>query len=58
MIGIIYEYYVNGALHRVNGPARTWDDGDYMWCLNGKSHRYYGPQNLNTAWWIHHERIK
>lgn len=62
MIGIIDEYYVNGVLHRVNGPARTWDDGDWYWWMNGKVHRYYGPQNNHDygpyCWCIHGMRIK
>jgi hypothetical protein len=39
--------------HRANGPAITWQYGDWAWYLNGKDHRYYGPANTYQEWWIH-----
>ena len=30
------EWYLNGKLHREDGPAREWADGDKSWYLNGK----------------------
>jgi hypothetical protein len=44
--------------HRVNGPAVTWDDGNFMWMLFGKPHRYYGPAIsaslvFDGKWYMH-----
>ena len=33
----------DGRLHRKNGPAVIWDDGDKEWFLNGEHHRADGP---------------
>ena len=30
-------------LHREDGPAREWANGDKVWYLNGKLHREDGP---------------
>ena len=52
-------HYTNdGRFHRPNGPASIWYDGDWVWYLNGKNHRYYGPRSNSGAWWIHDRRIK
>ena len=48
----------NGEPHRVNGPARNWNGEVWFWALNGKGHRYYGPQNNGGTWWLHGKRIK
>lgn len=45
-------------LHRTNGPAVVYRDGFWLWRLNGKWHRYYGPQNHCQMWWIHNRFIK
>lgn len=59
------EYRVNGILHRINGPASAWFEGDWFWFRNGIPHRYYGPASsiraLDTTafmWEIHGVRIK
>ena len=36
-------WYLNGKLHRVDGPAVEFADGSKIWYLNGKSHRTDGP---------------
>jgi hypothetical protein len=36
-------WYLNGKLHREDGPAIEWADGDKWWYLNGKLHREDGP---------------
>ena len=36
-------WYVNGKLHREDGPAEAWTDGSKLWYLNGKRHREDGP---------------
>ena len=32
-------WYLNGKLHREDGPAREYASGDKFWYLNGKLHR-------------------
>ena len=36
-------WYLNGNLHREDGPAVEWASGDRFWRLNGKLHREDGP---------------
>ena len=36
-------WYLNGKLHRVDGPAIEYAGGDKIWYLNGKRHRVDGP---------------
>ncbi len=33
------EYYLNGVLHREDGPAREMANGDKSYWINGKCHR-------------------
>src|SRR3972149_9837764 len=35
----IKSWYLNGKLHREDGPAIEWPDGSKVWYLNGKCHR-------------------
>jgi len=37
------EWYLNGKLHREDGPAIEGVDGSKEWFLNGKPHREDGP---------------
>jgi len=37
------EWYLNGKLHREDGPAFERANGHKEWCLNGKLHRVDGP---------------
>jgi hypothetical protein len=37
------EWYLNGKLHREDGPAVEYSDGTKYWYLNGKLHREDGP---------------
>ena len=30
------EWYLNGELHRIDGPAVEWADGTKYWCLNDR----------------------
>lgn len=52
-------WYVNNQLHREDGPAIEWSDGDKEWCLNGLRHREDGPafegKNGDKVWWINDE---
>ena len=36
-------WYLNGKLHREDGPAVEYIDGSKHWYLNGKRHREDGP---------------
>ena len=36
-------WYLNGKLHREDGPAVEYSDRDKEWYLNGKRHREDGP---------------
>jgi hypothetical protein len=37
------EWYKNNELHRINGPAIEYDNGNTTWYKNGKKHRLDGP---------------
>jgi len=49
-------WYLNGALHREDGPACEWADGSKIWYLNGKLHRVDGPAweyaDGETFWYL------
>ncbi len=36
-------WYLNGKLHREDGPACEYSSGTRCWCLNGDLHREDGP---------------
>ena len=56
MLCIMYE--LNGQKHRSTGPAIIWRNAHWSWHLNGKDHRYYGPQNNDNEWWMYGVNIK
>ena len=49
-------WYVDGKLHRLNGPAIEFADGRKYWFVDGKLHRLDGPAieyaNGDKAWWV------
>jgi len=49
-------WYLNGKLHREDGPAVEWVTGGKQWWLNGKLHREDGPAveraNGDKDWWF------
>ena len=53
-------WYLNGDLHREDGPACEHANGDKMWFLNGKFHREDGPAieyvNGDKEWWLNDKR--
>jgi hypothetical protein len=57
--GTIY-YFKEGLLHRVDGPAESFEDGSFSWYLNGKRHREDGPawehSSGQTIWYKNGER--
>lgn len=54
-------YYLNGKLHREDGPATEFANGDKEWYINGKLHREDGPaieyNNGDKSWYINGKRI-
>ena len=53
-------WYLNGKLHREDGPAIEEADGYKAWYLNGKRHREDGPAIRKAdgykAWYLNGER--
>ena len=49
-------WWVDGMLHRLDGPAMIGPDGIMIWCQYGKKHRLDGPAveypNGDKQWWI------
>jgi len=41
-------WYLNGKLHRTDGPASIWADGTQNWWLNGELHRTDGPAVIRS----------
>lgn len=52
------EWYKEGLLHRIEGPAQKWEgsDSDYSWYFEGKRHRVGGQATEwasgDKAWWF------
>lgn len=56
------EWVKDTVLHRINGPARIWDDGGEEWCINGHYHRedgpaYTDPAEDTEAWYIRNQPV-
>jgi hypothetical protein len=54
-------WYLNGKLHRTDGPAIEDSDGTKEWYLNGERHRTDGPafdySNGSKAWWLNDKQV-
>ena len=54
-------WYLNGNLHREDGPACEFATGGKSWWLNGKRHREDGPAVEHSdgfkSWWLNHEEV-
>ena len=54
-------WYLNGKLHREDGPAIEYANGTKSWFLNGKRHREDGPaieyDNGYKAWYLNDEEV-
>ena len=54
-------WYLNGKLHRLDGPARIFPDDSKEWYINGKHHRTDGPAFIGSdgrqEWWINGTNI-
>ena len=49
------EWFLNGKLHREDGPAVEYANGDKQWYLNGELHREDGPaieDAIGDKWWL------
>jgi len=56
------QWYLNGQLHREDGPAIEWLNGDKEWYLNGKLHREDGPaveyaDGPEREWWLNGKEV-
>ena len=56
VVGEGYAMWVNknAELHRVNGPAIEWNNGNKEWWIDGKRHRIDGPAIYfkgHEEWW-------
>ena len=53
-------WYLNGELHREDGPAIEYADGTKRWYLNGKLHREDGPAyeeaNGYKSWYLNGQK--
>jgi hypothetical protein len=54
-------WFLNGKLHREDGPAVEWNDGSKFWYLNNKLHREDGPAiewaDGDKCWYLNNERL-
>ena len=52
----IIQSFVNGKLHKSNGPAVEWPDGSSAWYINGKLHiidgAAYETDSGYKSWYI------
>ena len=53
---------LNGLIHREDGPAVEWINGDKSWYFHGQRHREDGPAYEDNdgykEWWYHDRWIK
>ena len=54
-------WYLNGEIHREDGPAVEYANGDEWWYLNGKRHREDGPATEypdgRKYWYLNGEEV-
>ncbi|MDV7396463.1 hypothetical protein RZS08_34025, partial [Arthrospira platensis SPKY1] len=55
-------WWVNGKLHREDGPAIEYADGGKVWYKNNKLHRHDGPAveyaSGNKQWFVNDMRCR
>ena len=55
------QWYLNGELHRTDGPAVERADGYKAWWLDGKRHRTDGPAiewaDGSKEWWLDDKQV-
>lgn len=56
------EWYLNGVLHREDGPAVEYANGTKQWLIDGRLHREDGPAiewpNGTKQWWLNGRLIE
>lgn len=54
---VVTRWYINGQLHRADGPAVEYDNNGYRcWYFNNNKHRTDGPAEeigITSYWWVH-----
>ncbi len=59
--GTHYYYNEQDQLHRVDGPAVEWANGNKYWYQNNKLHRVDGPAieyaNGDKVWWYNNKLL-
>jgi len=54
-------WFLNGKLHREDGPATEYTTGSKFWFLHGQRHRIDGPAieyaNGDKSWWYYGEYV-
>ena len=54
-------WYLNGKLHRTDGPATEYTNGSKCWYLDGKLHREDGPAvecaDGTKCWYLNGEEL-
>jgi hypothetical protein len=54
-------WYLNGSMHREDGPAIEGTDGHKEWYLDGVRHREDGPAielaDGSKEWWLNGKRV-
>ena len=55
------QWWLNGKLHREDGPAIEYSDGAKSWYLNGNLHREDGPaiewNDGSKQWYLNNKRF-
>jgi len=55
------KWYLDGQLHRTDGPAIEWEDGYRAWYQNGQRHRTDGPAreypDSTCEWWVNGQQV-
>ena len=54
-------WWLNGKLHREDGPAMEWASGGKSWWLNGERHREDGPAiecaSGSKSWYLNDNKV-
>ena len=57
----VTRWFFNGVLHREDGPAVEWTNGNKAWYLNGNLHREDGAAveyaDGYKEWWVNGKQL-